>query len=229
MAIQFRCPGCSQPIEVDDVHAGQKAACPYCRRVVSVPDESTLGQGPLEVGRPLAGDVKADAGTPEAPAASRFETPAPPPSPPPLGQLHVGPARSPRQQVASRYGTYGLICTALVLLLFAGTAVYYVGLVLGEMGGDLTSQPSSEQWVEIQTAAATKLAADPRVKAIRVGTAFFAIVGLVCGIVSVTQHRQNWKGIVSLVLCGLFALCTCGDLVSILWETAAAVVLFAHQ
>jgi len=226
MAIQFHCPGCSQPIEVDDIHAGRTAACPYCRRVVSVPPQSTLDATDPGIARPPAEGARRPADAPGSLADSRSEPSAGRPSPPPLGELHVGPTRSPREQVASKYGTYGLICTALVLLLFAGSLVYLLALMFAEMGGDLTSQPSTEQWAAIQAAAAQKFAADPRVRAVRVGTAFFAIVGLVCGIISVTQHKQNWKGIVSLVLCGLFALCTCSDFLSILWDTVVGVALF---
>lgn len=42
MVIQFSCPGCQQPIEVDGEWAGQHVACPFCQRVVTAPTESTL-------------------------------------------------------------------------------------------------------------------------------------------------------------------------------------------
>ncbi len=42
MAIQFNCPGCRQPVEVDDEWAGQHVACPFCQRVVTAPAESTI-------------------------------------------------------------------------------------------------------------------------------------------------------------------------------------------
>jgi len=43
MAIRFHCPACSQPIEVDDGWANRAVACPYCRKTVTAPAESTLG------------------------------------------------------------------------------------------------------------------------------------------------------------------------------------------
>lgn len=228
MAIQFRCPGCSEPIEVDDVYAGQTAACPYCRRVVNVPHESVLDDSPLVTARPTAeGAEGAKAEAPGLSEDSRSGGPGQAPPPPAPGYLHIGPTRTPRERVASRYGTYGLICTALVLFLFAAFVVYYVGVLIVETGGDLTSQPSAKEMAEIQAGAMEKLITDPRIKAIRVGTAFFAVVGLVCGIISVSQHRHNWKGIVSLVVCGLFTLCTCGDLLSILFETITDTALLA--
>jgi len=42
MVIQFSCPACQQPIEVDDEWGGQHVACPFCERVVTTPTESTL-------------------------------------------------------------------------------------------------------------------------------------------------------------------------------------------
>lgn len=37
MAIQFFCPACSQPIEVDDDAANQSVTCPYCQKIVTAP------------------------------------------------------------------------------------------------------------------------------------------------------------------------------------------------
>ncbi len=42
MAIQFNCPGCRQPVEVDDEWAGEHVSCPFCQRVVTAPAESTI-------------------------------------------------------------------------------------------------------------------------------------------------------------------------------------------
>jgi len=44
MAIRFQCVACLQPIEVDDEWALKAVACPYCRRTVSAPSESTLDE-----------------------------------------------------------------------------------------------------------------------------------------------------------------------------------------
>lgn len=43
MAIRFQCGACSQPIEVDDEWALRAVACPYCRKTITAPSESTLG------------------------------------------------------------------------------------------------------------------------------------------------------------------------------------------
>ena len=41
MAIQFQCPACSQPIEIDPEWGGRPVVCPYCRKTVTAPPEST--------------------------------------------------------------------------------------------------------------------------------------------------------------------------------------------
>ena len=43
MAIRFQCGACSQPIEVDDEWSLKAVACPYCRKTITAPSESTLG------------------------------------------------------------------------------------------------------------------------------------------------------------------------------------------
>ncbi len=40
MAIQFFCPACRQPIEVDNDVANQTVTCPYCQKVVTAPPQS---------------------------------------------------------------------------------------------------------------------------------------------------------------------------------------------
>lgn len=42
MVIQFSCPACKQPIEVDDPLAGQQVGCPLCQHLVTAPMHSTL-------------------------------------------------------------------------------------------------------------------------------------------------------------------------------------------
>jgi len=42
MAIQFICPGCGQPIEVDDEYAGRLVGCPFCQTAAEAPAATTL-------------------------------------------------------------------------------------------------------------------------------------------------------------------------------------------
>lgn len=215
MAIQFPCPSCSQPIEVDDEYGGQAAACPYCRRVVNVPTEPPGELRPAAMARPTlsptGGEARAEPR--EVPTGGEVRPEAPPPPPP--GGLHVGPLPSRPDRVASTYGTYALICTVLVVLLFGTFTVYGVALMMSELGTSPTSQPSPEEMGRAQAAAMQKMFSTGWATGISLGAAFFAVVGLVLGIVSLRAGRRaNWKAIVSLVVCGMLTFCTCGSLVS---------------
>jgi len=44
--IRFECPGCGQPVEVEDAFAGHRGRCPDCGRVVDIPGRSP-GPEPL--------------------------------------------------------------------------------------------------------------------------------------------------------------------------------------
>ena len=56
MAIRFQCSLCAQPIEIDDEWASKLVACPYCRKTVTAPAESTLDENAtVPTATPLAG------------------------------------------------------------------------------------------------------------------------------------------------------------------------------
>lgn len=189
MAIQFNCPGCSQPIEVDDIHAGQAATCPYCHRAVGVPTESSLGEVPPVAARPTGG-------------ADDATTPTAHPTP---GELHVGPTMTYRDRAARTYGNYALICTGIAIALMVATTIYGVTLMRDKLNDYVESQPSFEQISQELALQHPGLAVGP------LGAMFFAVVGLALGITSVKQTtRGNWRGIGAVVICGLFVLCFCG-------------------
>ena len=55
MVVRFPCGACGQPIEVDEEWASKAVACPYCRKTVIAPAESTLGDlAAIPVASPLA-------------------------------------------------------------------------------------------------------------------------------------------------------------------------------
>jgi hypothetical protein len=208
MAIQFACPGCHQPIEVDDQHAGKMAACPYCRQVVGVPQESTYRPEAVPAARPAAGGPSASA-TPEGTLESGAVSgqPVPPPY-----SLHVGPTRTPRERAARTHGTYALICVALVVLQIAVLAVPCAALSISKVRSATASQPlSPERFNQVQTEVIQELQAKPWFYALSCGSEFFTVIGLALAIASVVQsRRQNWPGIVALIASGLLALCFCG-------------------
>lgn len=196
MPIQFCCTQCSQPIEVDDEHAGRTAACPYCRHVQVVPSQSTYQPDQAVTARPV--------GAPPLP-----EVPAPSGELPPIGGERSPFVPAPRQRTAYTLGLYGLVCTGLALLLF-GASVIGVGRIalqsgiLGEGG-----PPSPEQMEKVQEIVLQQ----PWLIAAEFGGLFFAVAGLLLGIVSLVQVRWNWRGTTSVVVCGLFLMCVCAGAV----------------
>jgi DNA-directed RNA polymerase subunit RPC12/RpoP len=192
MAIQFRCAQCGHPIEVDDRHAGQTAACPYCRHVMNVPEQSTYRPDAAVPARP------SDAGEPEG------LTPLP-------AIQRPGPAFSPRQQNAQRFGRYAIRCVALALILYAIAATRGALLLRGSSGLWTATQPTPEQMSDFERQL-RQVGLDPWVAIPQYGGLFFALAGLVLGIVSLTQGVSgNWRGLVAVIVCGLFFLCICAS------------------
>lgn len=204
MAIQFNCPSCRQPIEVDDEHAGQVASCPYCRGVVTVPPTSTYQTEPVPPARPATQDREdADNVTPAPPAMA---------PPPPPGSLLVGTTYNPRQQSAKSFGAYALICAVLMALLFVVVMVQLLTRTLGKLDFDpATQQIDQAAMNRVSNEAMQELAREPLFLAPMIGSMFFGVVGVALAITSLVQSTQgNWRGIVSLILCGLYVICICG-------------------
>lgn len=83
MAIRFQCAACSQPIEVDDEWASRAVTCPYCRKAVTAPTESTLDPSSFSgSARSLSPAEPTDAGTSFPPAADTWTSDRHPPVPP---------------------------------------------------------------------------------------------------------------------------------------------------
>ncbi|UCE58207.1 MAG: hypothetical protein JSU63_12280 [Phycisphaerales bacterium] len=131
MTIRFQCPSCSQPIETDDEWASKTVACPYCRKTVTAPAESTIE------------DVAA------IPTASPLEPPPVPPGfMPEPGYLPVAgePASSNRVAVVA------------LILAFASLAMLVsINLVVGpyeaemlELGEALSQAQDFAEYSEIQ-------------------------------------------------------------------------------
>lgn len=230
MAIQFRCVGCSQPIEVDNEFAGRTAMCPYCRRVVTVPAESTLHEAAPAVARP----ADAAPGLPPTdypPGLPPTDYPPRPAAPPSgfgeragLPQLQAGgvPPLPPHVGVLPR-GSERPHALAWVSLL-SGLAL--IVLVVVSMRGLWTIAASEFPALATATAPAQFSQAEQRAMAERIGqrmaetpTFWVALLGAgVAWIVSVTagvaalvkRAARNWPAWVGVVISGMFMLCTCG-------------------
>ncbi len=200
MPIQFSCTSCSEPIEVDDEHAGQTAACPYCRHVVTVPQESTYHPDAAIQARPTTPDASrgGDHADDEEKRAASWGAGAD------LETAQV----SARRRAAATFGNFGLICTVLACVLFGIATVRAMYVVLGSAAATQPGPLSLADMPEAQQA----LAGDPWYMGPIMGALFFAVVGLVLSIVSVVQEKRgNWRGFIGIVVCGLFLLCTCGS------------------
>lgn len=202
MTIQFRCSGCGEPIEVDEQYAGQAAACPYCHKVVSVPIESTYTAPP---DLPVAHPVDDHSMTPDNGAPGDLTPPPSPASPLP----YASSAAPDRQRAAATYGNYALVFSGLGLVLFLASIV--VGFVifsqLGGVGPD--GLPDTAKMIE----QVQEHPASTWLTGLNCGMVFFALFGLLLGIVSVTQQaRGNWHGWLAVVISGVMVLCVCGSI-----------------
>lgn len=223
MAIQFNCPSCTQPIEVDDEVAGQSAACPYCGKVVTVPTASTYR--PAVSARPI-GEPGAPGGeievSPEGGALAPFDQPTRPPAYPPLppyqaGGLHVGPSPDARARAARTLGNFALGCTAAVVALLV---TYFVLLAptLSRLVA-ASSQPSQKETMQILQSSPNAISAGGAV----CGALVFSLVGLVLAGISLRQRAAgNWRGWTSIIVCGGTLSCVA---LNLLLTMAASVAL----
>ncbi len=201
MAIQFQCPGCSQPIEVDAEHAGSVAACPYCQQVVNVPHESTYRPAEVPPARPA--EFVPPGGPPGAYGATL----------PPPGGLHIGPVVDPRSRTARRVGIFALLAIAAALVLFMTVAIM-VASAFGSRPDALTPDAQKEILQQMQ---------EKPVWLVLIGALYVSLLaGLVLAIISVAMCRRgNWPGIAALVSSGMLMLLLCAGLVFQLMAGAA--------
>ncbi len=218
MAIQFNCPSCTQPIEVDDEVAGQAAACPYCGKVVTVPQQSTYR--PAVSARPLgeAGTTGAEGGVSrETGAIVPHAQPSQPPDYPPLppyhqSGLHVGPSPDARGQSATTLGNIALGCAGVVIALWVTQFVLVAPAMMAS-----TSQPSHQEAMRImQTSPNYAYAGAAGCAALVLSMFGAALAGF-----SLRQRTAgNWRGWVSIVVCG--GTLTCGALSALLTMASGA-------
>ncbi|MFQ5490137.1 MAG: hypothetical protein ACE5GE_05385 [Phycisphaerae bacterium] len=181
MAVRFLCPGCDQPLEVDDEWASKPVACPYCRKTVMVPAESTFR--PETVGpqaSPLAGPLSSPAD--EIAAHARVSRPSS------LAQWALG-----------------LSVAGLALwLAFSFTAAPKIR----ELAGPQATPEELQQALLEQIRSGTP---DWMVMASLTVLASLAawVAGLVCGIIAMAQPNRSRLAVGSLVVSALTILSCC--------------------
>jgi hypothetical protein len=190
MAIRFHCASCRQPIEVDDEWALKAVACPYCRKTVIAPAESTLGDlSGIPVASPLGAVDEAGLAPPQELQGVRGHRP-------------------------NRFAVAALALAALAFLSFIMANVVASDHVL-EL--EEFAQPGMTPQQQID--AFSKFVEDNGGKYPTWFWTTFAMLGLscvtwpialTCGIIGVMRQRQRGLAIVALVICGAqFALFLC--------------------
>ncbi len=191
MAIQFVCPGCSQPIEVDDEIGGRSAACPYCQHVVSVPLTSTYDSGAPVTASPVDQRGASSAPPPLGPGTASY-------TPPHAAMgLHVGPPPDARVRAARKLGNCALISAGLVIISAAVLTGLSMIIIVDEFGSP-TSQLSHPQIMEALQASqyASHLATS------QCAAGLFALLGVGLGAASLARHKRgNWRAWIALTLC----------------------------
>lgn len=186
MPIQFRCNQCDQPIEVDEAYARQAVTCPYCRRVVTAPDQSTFVATAIPTARPTYSDTN---------AASAYAQNVPPP---PFGV----PATNPRSLAAKSWGNAALACASLGVMMFVGLMIWGFSLALQyyKEHGEPPTSPAAEQYLNERTNPAVALASS-------CATLLFATAALVLSIISLSHSAGgNWRGWTALTISSLMLL-----------------------
>ena len=195
MAIQFSCSQCHQPIEVDDAHAGQTAACPYCRHVVTVPVQSTFQADAAVPARPTEIGAGGAGAAPSGGAYSGL------PGMEPLATRYAG---------AYALGRNALICSIIGILLLA------VGIAINikSLGGIPSAMDTKSAEEMLKHQEKSPLAVWGAV--VQMGSLAVSVLGLVLAIVSLYQVRQgNGRAWAALVLSGLPLFCLCAG--TVMW------------
>ena len=199
MPIQFNCPQCNSPIEVDDEFAEQMATCPYCQAIVHAPPQTTLA-------RPAAA---ADMDDPQAAASSGGAVHLPSLPGSPAGAARV---QHPDQVRRARsWGNYALALTILALLCLGVEMVAIISVVLHEVPGIGTSQPSPESIERMQKVLDEALGRRSWLMALHWGFLLFAVTSVILAAASLSRAR-TWQGVIALTIGGLLLCCQCGGI-----------------
>lgn len=217
MAIQFRCVGCSQPIEVDNEFAGRTAMCPYCRRVVTVPAETTLPALAPAAARPA--DEPYPPGVPPLPPAGYAERTGLPQLQPggvPALPPHVGVVPGALQR-PHPLAWVSFLCGLALLGLFVVLALYFVQIAASEYPGGMTAtapaQLSDEEMKAFQKRLLERVQATPVLGIASWGMIVLSVLGVTAGIAALMKRAaRNWPAWIGIVISGAFVVCMCGGL-----------------
>lgn len=202
MAIRFQCAACSQPIEVDDEWASKAVTCPYCRKAVTAPAESTLDQTSFAgSARSLLEAEATGNAAPYAPGSDPWHQSAPP----------APPRRS------NGVAIVGFVFGAMSLFCALGYAVTFV-----RHGGELmeTLFPGGQMVDPMDGAEALTEKYDTGFPAWLVLMNCFIygglaawLAGLICSIIGMTRNARKGWAVGGLVLAVLAPLVVCSGII----------------
>lgn len=177
MAIQFLCPSCKQPIEVDSSWASKTVACPYCRGTVTAPNASTLDAQEIHLAAPLSS------------AAPRYTAP---PSTNPLALVAFG--LTLLMALFFTISTYTIVAHSLEFEELT-KEIHKHG-----------SGPSSQirAWTEYMNANNGQVPTWMIVAALfQTAGMALCLASLICGIISLRHQARRGLAVASVVACGL--------------------------
>ena len=192
MPIRFTCPGCQQPIEVDDEWASQQVGCPYCRKVVSAPAESTLRMDAVPTATGGADDA--------------FAPPPPPPGARPVASDFAGP--SPRGRSLGRFAfaaaAGGIVLTLIWWIMFANALDKYIDFEALQKEDFVTQQHKLQEVMQQHGDELRSLSAYPLIGSLA------GALGIILGITTLLRNDPR-KGlaIFSVILGTIAVPCNC--------------------
>lgn len=192
MAIQFSCPSCSQPIEVDEGWAQKTVACPYCRGTVTAPAASTLTDlGEIPVAAPFGGSNQL----------------------PPV--FMAMPSSNPLALVA-----FGLTTLMIVLLTLSTYVIASHSLEVAELEKEIRkhgTDPASQLSALMEYAKANGGQFPAWLMAagmMQIGGLVVCAAALTCALLAVRHRARRGLAIGSLVACGAVVLIVTGSILA---------------
>jgi hypothetical protein len=184
MTIQFQCPACEQPIEVDAEWASRLVACPYCHKTVTAPADSTLAPG---MATPTASPLSTSPGSPAT----------------------VELLQRPGATRTNPFAPWALGLSGLSLLAFVCLSMYTAAKMLDLVGpGATPEEVQKAMWEHIQSSGMTGW-----VSVMAVGfMAAFALwlTAVLVSILALTRYPARRKmSVAAIVICGIVPLWFC--------------------
>lgn len=196
MAIRFQCAACSQPIEVDDEWALRAVACPYCRKTITAPSESTLD----DLARiPMASPLFAGGG------AVALSTPA-------AGSFAPANANANPLAVAAF-----ILAAATVLLLLSGAMIAAShALDLEQLQKEIQPRPGMDSGSQFQAIMEYFNAHGGQIPGwlialgvLQMSAMAACAAAIVCGLLALRRKARRPLAVIALVSCGCVVLFFC--------------------